>query len=255
MRNGFLVLLCCFLGACAPVTTNTSLSSGNRAELVRRAELRMQLATAYYSEGQYATALSELDQALQTGERKADVLGLRGLVLMQLGDSQGAYSNLQQALQIEPDSPGLLNNMGWLLCETGQPERALPLFDRAMSNKAYTAPATAMMNAGRCSIKLGQPAKAEQYFQRALLVDPEQSLAHADLGKLAYDAHDYKRARHHFLKIISTGRASPQDYSLAMAVERQLGDKLAEESIARQWSKRYPDSLVSGKSTRGQVDE
>ena len=255
MRNGFLVWLCCVLGACAPVVTNTSLSSGNRMELLRRTELRMKLATAYYSEAQYATALSELDQALQTGERKADVLGLRGLVLMQLGDSEGAYTNLQQALQIEPDSPGLLNNMGWFLCETGHPERALPLFDRAMTNKTYPTPATAMMNAGRCSIKLGQPARAENYFQRALLADPEQSIAHASLGKLAYDAQDYQRARRHLLRVISTGRATPEDFSLAMAVERQLGDKLAEESIARQWSKRYPDSLVSGKSTRGQLDE
>jgi Tfp pilus assembly protein PilF len=47
------------MGACAPVVTNTSLSSGNRVELERRAEIRIQLATAYYSEGQYATALSE----------------------------------------------------------------------------------------------------------------------------------------------------------------------------------------------------
>lgn len=78
------------VAACAPTVSNTSLSYGNKAELERRAELRMQLASAYYSEGQYATALSELDQALQTGERRADVLGLRGLVLMQLGNSEGA---------------------------------------------------------------------------------------------------------------------------------------------------------------------
>ena len=109
-RVVFFISCCLMVAACAPAVSNTSLSYGNMAELERRAELRMQLASAYYGEGQYATALSELDQALQTGERRADVRGLRGLVLMQLGNSEGASKNLQQALQIEPDNPDLLNN-------------------------------------------------------------------------------------------------------------------------------------------------
>ena len=113
MRRSFLMVSCLAMGACAPVVTNNSLSSGNRVELERRAEIRMQLATAYYSEGQYATALSELDQALQIGERKADVLGLRGLVLMQIGDTEAASKNLQQALQIEETHKGVhLANYG-----------------------------------------------------------------------------------------------------------------------------------------------
>jgi type IV pilus assembly protein PilF len=249
-------MVCCLaMGACAPVVTNNSLSSGNRVELERRAEIRMQLATAYYSEGQYATALSELDQALQIGERKADVLGLRGLVLMQLGDAEAASKNLQQALQIEPNNPNLLNNMGWFLCENGQAERALPLFDRAIATKANQTPAKAMMNAGRCSIKLGRGTQAEDYFRRALQADPEQISAHSSLGKLAFDAHDLKRAKRHLLLVIASGRAMPEDFSIAMAIGRQLGDKLGEESIARQWRKRFPDALVSGKSSLGFVDE
>ena len=255
MRRSLLMVCCLAMGACAPVATNTSLSSGNRVELERRAEIRLQLATAYYSEGQYATALSELDQALQIGERRADVLGLRGLVLMQLGDAESASKNLQQALQIEPENPNLLNNMGWFLCETGQTERALPLFDRAIASKAFQSPAKAMMNAGRCSVKLGRRTQAEEYFRRALLADPEQMAAHSSLGKLAFEAHDLKRAKRHFLTVIASGRAMPEDFSIAMAIERKLGDKLGEESIARQWRKRYPDALVSGKSSLGLADE
>ena len=255
MRRSLLMVCCLAMGACAPVVTNTSLSSGNRVELERRAEIRMQLATAYYSERQYATALSELDQALQIGERKADVLGLRGLVLMQLGDAEAASKNLQQALQIEPENPNLLNNMGWFLCETGQTERALPLFDRAIASKANQSPAMAMMNAGRCNMKLGRRTHAEDYFRRALQADPEQIGAHSSLGKLAFEAHDLKRAKRHLLTVIASGRAMPEDFSIAVEIERQLGDKLGEESIARQWRKRFPDALVSGKSSLGLADE
>ena len=254
-RVVFFISYFLMVAACAPTFSNTSLSYGNKAELERRAELRMQLASAYYSEGQYATALSELDQALQTGERRADVLGLRGLVLMQLGNSEGASKNLQQALQIEPENPDLLNNFGWFLCETGQAERSLPFFDRAVSTKTYQSPAKALMNAGRCSMKLGQRGASENYFRRVLQIDPEQIGAHASLAKLSYDSSDFKRARRHQLQVITSARAKPEDFLLAMAVERQLGDKLAEESIALQWRKRFPDAVLSGTSSPGLVDE
>lgn len=254
-RVVFFISCCLMVAACAPTVSNTSLSYGNKAELERRAELRMQLASAYYSEGQYATALSELDQALQTGERRADVLGLRGLVLMQLGNSEGASKNLQQALQIEPDNPDLLNNFGWFLCGTGQTERSLPFFERAMATKTYQSLAKALMNAGRCSMKLGQRVASENYFRRALQIDPEQIGAHASLAKLSYDSGDFKTAKRHLGQVITNARAKPEDFLLAMTVERQLGDKLAEESIALQWRKRFPDAALSGISSRGSVDE
>lgn len=247
----------CFLmvAACAPMVSNTSLSYGNKVELERRSELRMQRASTYYSEVQYATALSELDQALQTGERRADILGLRGLVLMQLGNSEGASKNLQQALQIEPENLDLLNNFGWFLCETGQTERSLPFFERALATKTYQSPAKALMNAGRCSMKLGQRVVSENYFRRALQIDPEQIGAHASLAKLFYEAGDFKTAKRHLRQVITSARARPEDFLIAMAVERQLGDKLAEESIALQWRKRFPDAVLSGTTSPGSVDE
>lgn len=255
MRVVFFICCCLAMVACAPTMSNSSISLGTKAELERRAELRMQLASAYYGEGQYATALTELDQALQTGERRAEVLGLRGLVLMQLGNSEGASKNLQQALQMEPENPDLLNNFGWFLCETGQVERSLPFFERVIATKSYRSPAKALMNAGRCSMKLGRRMESEDYFRRALRIDPEQISAHASLAKLSFDSNDYKEAKRHLLPVISSPRAKRDDFLMAMAVERQLGDKLAEESIARQWRKRFPDASVSGKSPLGSVDE
>jgi len=255
IRVVFFISFCLAVVACAPTAPNTSLALGTKAELERRAELRMQLASAYYGEGQYSTALSELDQALQTGERRADVLGLRGLVLMQLGNTDDASKNLQQALQMEPENPDLLNNFGWFLCETGQTERSLPFFERAIATKSYRSPAKALMNAGRCSMKLGRRVESADYFRRALQIDPQQISAHASLAKLSYESHDYKRAKLHLLQVISSAWAKPDDFSMAMAVERQLGDKHAEESIARQWRKRFPDATVSGKSSLGSSDE
>lgn len=147
------------LAACAPMQSDPSLLAGQLAEVQRRADLRIQLATAYYAEGQYGTALHELDLAYQTGQRRPEVLGLRSLVLMQQGDAAGATRSLRQALQLDPDNPGLLNNMGWLLCETGHPQEGLSYLGRALATKTYQFPARAMVNAGRCSLSLGKRAR------------------------------------------------------------------------------------------------
>ena len=74
------------LAGCSSVPADSALNAGQSAEAQRRAEIRLQLASAYFAEGQYGTALAELDQADKTGQRRADVMGLRALVLMQQGD-------------------------------------------------------------------------------------------------------------------------------------------------------------------------
>jgi Tfp pilus assembly protein PilF len=103
---------------------------------------------------------------------RADVLGLRALALMRLGEPEQARQSMAHALRFsEPEDPALQNNMGWLLCETGKAAESLPYFDRALSHRRYAAPANAAMNAGTCSLRLNDRDRAERYFQRALQAD------------------------------------------------------------------------------------
>lgn len=236
---GALALSACASPSADPASANAA--AVRQAEAQRRADLRLQLASAYFAEGQYATALQELEQAYQTGERRADVLGLRALVLMQQGDAVGASKNLRQALQEEPANPGLLNNMGWLLCETGRRDEGMSYFARALASKTYTSPAKAMINAGRCSLQAGKPAQAETFFRQAIATDPALVSAHASLARLAYEAGDYARAKNHLLRVLASEQAVREDFLMAISIERKLGDKLAEQSLAQQWKKRFPD--------------
>lgn len=238
------------LAGCSSVPAVSALNAGQSAEAQRRAEIRLQLASAYFAEGQYGTALAELDQADKTGQRRADVMGLRALVLMQQGDTAGATRSLKQALQSEPEHPGLLNNMGWLLCETGQFDEGLLYFRRALSIRSYTTPAKALLNAGRCSALAGRTEEAADFFQKALGVDPAQLGAHVSLAKLAFDSGDYARAKIHMLRVLSGDSAAKEDYLMAVAIERKLGDRVAEQSLRQQLKKRF-----SGTAAGSSLDE
>ena len=243
------------LSGCAPMAGEGISSSSQQADAQRRADIRLQLASAYFAEGQYSTALKELEQAYQTGQRRADVLGLKALVLMQQGDQAGASRTLSQALQAEPDNPGLLNNMGWLLCETGRSDEGLTYIRRALADRSYAYPAKALVNAGRCSVRAGRSQEAAGFFRQAIAIDPAQTIAHASLARLAYEAGDYARAKTHMLQVLAGEHAAKDDYLMAMSIERKLGDAVAEQSLARQWRKKFPGAADAGGSFIDDADD
>jgi len=222
------------LAACSHVSRDVA-SSGD-AE--RRATARVELARAYFAEGSYVIALEEVNHALDVMPDRADALSLRSLALMHLGEPESAKQSMARALRAAPEDPGLQNNMGWLLCETGKAAESLPYFDHALAQRRYSTPANAAMNAGMCSLRVGDRPRAAQYFQRALQSEPGLLAAHAQLARLAVVQGDDQAARRHFKQVIASG----QDYALALALANRLGDRDTERSIVAQWKRAFPES-------------
>lgn len=250
-------LLGCVLGiavllaGCAGGSADTGMASDVQA----RIDARLALAKAYYADGKYAIALQEVEQVLQLAPRHADALSLRGLAQWQLSEPEQALESLQRALRAEPDSPAVQNNLGWMMCESKKPEQGMVYLDRALSHRRYASPANAAMNAGRCSLRLGDPLRAESYFQRALQAEPALVPAHAQLARLAVMRGDYTAARARMLTVLGSGQASADDYATAVDIERQLGDLTVERSLVLQWQRRFPDSPQLRAYQRGQTDE
>lgn len=241
MKRFGLLLLAFLLGACSAPNVSPPVPTG-QADVKRRTDIRLELATAYFTSGQNDIALQELNRALELSPRRADVLGLRGLVLMQVGDSEAAGQSLRDALRVEPDNPSLQNNMGWVLCQKGEFDKAMVYFERALSNKSYASPDKALVNAGLCRMRQGQTAQAEGFLRRALDSDPTNLQAHAGLARLAYESADYTRARSHLLKVIETEQAVPENFLMAVLIERKRGDAASEQSLLAQWRRRFPES-------------
>lgn len=249
-------ILAGFLAGCAS-TADVPLSSSTAqgADTRRRADIRVELAANYYADGRMDLALAELDRALAVQPSHADALGLKGLVLMQMGDAKQGEQNLQQAVRIEPDNPRLLNNLGWLICQSGDPQRALPYFERALAQRTYASPATALANAGLCSLRAGDMRTAEANLVRAQSLDPLLATAQDGLARLALARTDYIAARHHAARVLNSRDAGPEHFLMAVRVERLLGDKAAEQSLLTQWRRRYPESRQLQAYLRGESDE
>ena len=202
-----------------------------------------------------ATALDEIKQALQIDPNFADAHSVRGLILMDMGETQLAEESFQRAMKLSPNNPDFANNYGWFLCENGRERESLGYFDAALKNRAYASPAKAMNNAGVCSMRLGDMAAAERFFNQAFQAEPANADANLNLSRLYYARGDYERARFYVARVLRAENAGAAVLWMAIRVERKLGDHDAASSLSNQLRRRYPDSREYAALTRGAYDE
>ncbi|MGD9945627.1 MAG: type IV pilus biogenesis/stability protein PilW [Burkholderiaceae bacterium] len=226
--------------------------STEESDTRRRARIRLELGASYYQQGNIPVALEELRQALQIDPTYAAAYGVLGLIYMDLGDRDRAEDAFQRGLKLRPTDPDLNNGYGWFLCNTGREKRAIEFFQKALANPLYATPAKPLHNAGICLLKSGDEAAAEAYFLRSFQVDPMNAVAMYNLGELFLKRRDAERARFYAQRLISTYDPTAQTLWLALRVERTLGNRDAEASLATQLRRRFPESreanlLASGR--------
>ena len=251
----FISLALLFLSACAQTSMQDINANNVDRDNRHRAELRVELASAYYAEGQFSTALKEVDTALSIDPSLAGAHGLRGLVLMQTGQDKQAERSLREGLRLAPENPDWQNNMGWFICQRQSAKAAMPYFLQALGNKAYSSPQKALLNAGLCSLKDQDAVNAEFYFLRALQFEPNLVLARVKLAKIYFERSDLAQARRHILVAVQSEKVVIEDLMMAIHIERKLGDRAAEKSLVSKLKRLYPDAPKAAGNFGGELDE
>lgn len=254
-----LSIIVALLSGCASTSSDSSRdelpTSSDQSDTQKRAQIRLQLAVGYYQQGQFATALDELKQALQIDPNFADAYGMRALVYMGVGENALAEENFQRALRLTPNNPDLSNNYGWFLCQNGRESQSIAYFDAALKNRSYQSPSKALNNAGVCSLKQKNTGAAEKYLTRAFQQDPSNPDTNANLAKLYYSRGDFKRAQFYVGRATAADSSSADALWTAIKVERKLGNRQAETAYVGQLRKHYSNSHEYAAFLRGAFDE
>ncbi len=232
----------------------TGTITGESTDPRNRAKLRTELASLYYSRGNMAIALEELRSAVAADPNYPTAYSMFGLVYMELKENRLAESNFQRALSLAPSDPDINHNYAWFLCQTGQETESLKYFEQAIRNPLYPAPWRSYSAAGVCSLKKNDIKGAEDYFQRALRLEPDEPAALLQLGQIRYRQGSMEEARKlvgRFNKLVTPNAES---LWLALRVERKLGERVAESSYATQLRRRYPASPEYQLMQRGAYD-
>jgi type IV pilus assembly protein PilF len=261
MRRGLLLVVAVLAAGCGSQpttppegpTVDTGTITGEVGDPRNRAKLHTELSALYYSRGNLGVALEELRAAVGADGSYAPAHGMFGVVYQELKENRLAEQSFERALSLAPNDPDINHNYGWFLCQTEREKESIRYFLQAVRNPLYPTPWRSYSAAGQCSLR-DNPKDAEQYFQRALKLDPDDPGALLQMSQLRYRQGSLEEARKlvaRHNKVVSPSAAS---LWLALRIERKLGERTAEGAYATQLRRRFPNSPEYQALQRGAFD-
>lgn len=257
---GISLLLSAVLAGCAGIapesadlqpTVNTS---GNESDARNRARIHTELAAGYFELGNLGVALEEVRIAQQSDSSYASVYNVAGLVYAALKDDRRAEENFNRALGIAPADPDINNNFGQYLCQRKRELEGIKYLLTAVQNPLYQAPERSLVNAGICARRRGDDAAAQEFFQRAATLRPNQPQALYQLADLAYAASNFAAAQGYLRRLAQVAAGNAEVLWLGLRVERKLGNVNGEASYAQQLRKNFPESREAAALQAGRFE-
>jgi type IV pilus assembly protein PilF len=246
------------LSACSSQLQEPSADTGQIVGEVgdprNRARVHTELASVYYERGNYAVALDELRMATTADSSYPQAYSMYGLVYTELREKGLAQQSFERALQLSPNDGDINHNYGWFLCQNGQPADSIRYFLQAVRNPLYQTPWRSYSAAGVCSQRTNNTKDADEFFQRALKMDPDEPTAMLQLAQIRYKQGTLDEARRLVTRYNKQMAPSAESLWLALRVERKLGERVAEQSYANQLRRRFPGSPEYQALQRGQFD-
>lgn len=205
---------------------------------IARAEQRLRA-------GQLDGAEADAKAAIKANPKSPDGYTLMGAISDQRGKSAQAGSYYAKAAEFAPAQGSALNNYGTWLCGNGRAAESLAWFDRALADRTYSSPASALANGGACALRAGDMARAERGLRDGLALDAENQVALAAMAELQYRNGRYMEARAFSERRLAVAPATAPVLQLASQIEKKLGDMAAAARyVQRLWTE-FPQVPVA----------
>jgi type IV pilus assembly protein PilF len=239
--------------AIAPV--DTVITASDEPEHRKRARVRVELASGYFSEGKTAIALDEIKQALAVDPNYGDAYNLRGMIYARLSDPRQAEDSFRRALQLNARDADAMHNYGWLLCQQRRYDESIALFTQANAVPLYNGQSKTYMTRGLCELASGKRPEAERSFARSYELDASNPISGYNLSNLLFQRGDAQRAQFYIRRLNNSELANSETLWLGIKVERRLGNNEVAEQLATQLRRRFPQSAELKSLERGAFDE
>ncbi len=228
-------------------------ATGQDAEARNRARIHTELAAGYFELGNLGVALEEVNEALRADPTYGPAYNVSALVHADLKEDRLAEQQFERALRLNPVDSDANNNYGMFLCQRHREEEGIRYFLAALRNPLYQTPERSYINAGLCSRKRGDLTGAQEYFERAVKLRPDQPQALYQLGDLLYARGELAQARP-YVSRASQVAPTPETLWLGLRLERKLGDRNAEASYAAQLRRGFPNSREARELAAGRYE-
>jgi type IV pilus assembly protein PilF len=177
------------------------------------------------------------------------------LVHMALKEDDKAQKRFEQALKIDPTDSDVNNNYGMFLCDRKREKESVKYFMAAIRNPLYGRAEDAYVNAGICSRRSGDNAAANEFFQRALKLKPDDARALINLSQLDFARGDLGQAKANLTRYMQAVAAPDAGTLLFGArLSARLGDRNALASYGSQLRSRFPGSPETRAFDEGRLE-
>lgn len=180
----------------------------------------------------YDSAIEDFTTALSLAEDdswKANLFANRGGMKSKIRDFEGAYIDLDKAIELDPENLAALNNMAMVCEEIGKAEEALTYLLEVVKVDPDFAPA--YVNIGFTFQGMGKHKKAIEFFDKAVVLSPEEPLAYSNRAFSKLKVNDLKGAMKDINKSIKMYEINSYAYKIRalIYIEKKDLEKACED--------------------------
>ena len=158
-----------------------------------------------YQNGNYAQAISYIQQAVLVDPEQSVFLNNLGNILKETGQLDQSLQAYRKALEINPDDAEIHNNLGVTLKEMGQLDQSLQAYRKALEiNPQYV---EVYNNLGNVLKEMDQLDESIHAYQQALEINPRYASAYLNLGNTLDAKGELDQAVHAYQQAL---RINPQ---------------------------------------------
>jgi len=242
MIKKLIVLLLIMLITACTSTGNTRRATQPESKSEKAAEINMQLGLNYMQRGDYKVALDKLQRALELDPTLPSAHNTIAVLYQRLDEKDKAESHFKEAVQRAPEYSEAQNNYGVFLCQEKRYQEAEQRFLEAIKNPLYENKDQAYENAGICVGLIPDATLAEQYFRKALQLNPNLSKSLFQMANLSYLNIDYAQAKSYMERYQAVSQWTAQSLLLAMKIENKFDNQDTVASYGLLLRARFPDS-------------
>ena len=230
--------------------------STDPVDVERRARVRLELASAYFSRGQTDTALEEVHRSIAAKPDLADAHNLQGLIYASMNEDALAEESFARALKINPRDGSTLHNQGWFLCQRDRFTEAQAQFAAALAIPQFREVGRTQLARGVCYGRNQQWVEAEAALMRAYELEPSNPSTGLNLADVLLRRGEFERARFYIGRVNDTpGNVNPQTLWLAARIERKLGQVSSLRVLGDRLRQGFPQSPEAALFERGRFDD
>lgn len=237
LRYILVITVCVSTCACGLVP-----NFGDGMSRSEEANLNLQMGVRYMDMGMLEVAREKLEIAYDLDSGNPEILNALAVFYERIKEYDKAEDFYQSATSKDSKNYNIKNNYGRFLCERGKFEKGMSLLRESLEDPMNTHTWFELSNIGNCYVQQNNSAQGEEYFRRALQINPSYPPALLEMLKISYNQQQYMSARAFMERYQAAAKPTPESLWFGFQTERALGNHSAADYYKEQLITAFPTS-------------